>query len=292
MTRRPAGVAREAPVTGLFERLLDDAALFPPGEATMPDAVRAHHAYRQFAHQELIGLFVCGAARLGSLNEQAGQAGIRVDTAVVLPAGTDPSNLPAQFRELHSVNVRALELTLAPETDAVAVSDGMAELATAIDVYVELPQPAISPAILVVLAQRGLQTKLRTGGLVAGAFPDERELAAAITAAVEAGVAFKCTAGLHHAIRHTDSSTGFEHHGFLNVLIATLDAAAGRPLAEVTSVLAQRDSAALAGRARELNEADMATARHCFRSFGTCSVLDPLADLRDLGLILTGAPRR
>jgi hypothetical protein len=284
VTSLRAEVAGAAP-TGLFERLLDDAALFPPGDATMPDAVRAHRAYRRFTHHELLGLFICRVDRSGELNEQAARAGIGIDASVVVPIGVDPGRLPVHLRDLHSVNVRALELTLAPGPDLLAGLDRIAELAPAIDVYIELPSTAITPANLLALAQRSLLSKFRTGGLVAGAFPDEGDLAAAITAAVEAGVAFKTTAGLHNAIRHSDPSSGFEHHGFLNVVLATAEAAAGRPQTDVTSVLAQRDGAALAARVRELEGADIVAARSCFRSFGTCSVLDPLADLRDLGLL-------
>ena len=42
-------------------------------------------------------------------------------------------------------------------------------------------------------------------------------------------VPFKCTAGLHHAVRYTDPTTGFRHHGVLNILVATARAVpAGR----------------------------------------------------------------
>ena len=67
----------------------------------------------------------------------------------------------------------------------------------------------------------GLRLKFRTGGLTADAFPSAAELAACIDAALDRETPFKCTAGLHHAVRHTDPETGFEHHGFLNVLLAT-----------------------------------------------------------------------
>ena len=47
-------------------------------------------------------------------------------------------------------------------------------------------------------------------------------------------------------------------------------------------VLEQRESAALVEAAREL---DLAGARRWFTSFGSCSVAEPLADLRELGLL-------
>ena len=62
--------------------------------------------------------------------------------------------------------------------------------------------------------------KFRTGGLAAELFPTPVELAAVICACRDRELPFKLTAGLHHALRHTDPETGFTHHGFLNVLVA------------------------------------------------------------------------
>ena len=49
---------------------------------------------------------------------------------------------------------------------------------------------------------------------------------------------FKCTAGLHHAVRHRAADTGFEHHGFLNVLLAVAAALTGEDAGEVAAELA------------------------------------------------------
>jgi hypothetical protein len=60
--------------------------------------------------------------------------------------------------------------------------------------------------------------KLRTGGTEASAFPTNEQIAFAIMTCAEFTVPIKCTAGLHHSIRHFDESVNADIHGFLNVL--------------------------------------------------------------------------
>ena len=154
--------------------------------------------------------------------------------------------------------------------------------------YVETPrlyndQP--SPtwlAALDELSAAGHSLKLRTGGADADAFPSAVELATCIAAALDRELPFKCTAGLHNALRHRDDETGFEHHGFLNVLVATRASLDGADVTEVASVLEETDADKLLSRT---DEAALARARRWFRSFGSCSIAEPLADLRQLGLM-------
>ncbi|HSF26676.1 MAG TPA: hypothetical protein VLC50_04070, partial [Actinomycetes bacterium] len=101
---------------------------------------------------------------------------------------------------------------------------------------------------------------------------------------------YKCTAGLHHAVRHTDPVTGFEHHGFLNLLLATHAATQGADLAAVTALLARRDGAALARTAAGLDPTEALVARSFFVAFGSCSIAEPADDLLDLDLLTTELP--
>jgi len=107
-------------------------------------------------------------------------------------------------------------------------------------------------------------------------------VAAWIDAALDRETAFKCTAGLHHAVRHRDRETGFEHHGFLNVLLATRAALDGASVGEVEAVLEDRYANDLVALART---SDLPGARRWFTSFGSCSVTEPLDDLLALGLL-------
>ena len=55
------------------------------------------------------------------------------------------------------------------------------------------------------VAARSCRLKFRTGGVTADAFPTEAEVAAWIAAALDRELPFKCTAGLHNAVRHRDA---------------------------------------------------------------------------------------
>lgn len=131
------------------------------------------------------------------------------------------------------------------------------------------------------LARTGYLAKFRTGGVNAELYPDEAELSATVLTAVRAGVPFKATAGLHHAVRNTDPRTRFEQHGFLNLLVATAAAQNGAGVSEMAAVLADRSGGRLADRVRAVPT----TVRDAFRSFGTCSISDPLRDLASLDLL-------
>jgi hypothetical protein len=68
-------------------------------------------------------------------------------------------------------------------------------------------------------------------------------------------------------------------------LLATDAALCGAAPAEVTRVLAERDPEAVAGAVTELGAGRTEAARALFRSFGTCSIPDPLTELIELDLI-------
>jgi hypothetical protein len=241
-------------VTALFTALFDDAAIFPPGNLPLPDAVATHRSYRD---NPLVGPFVCSLARLGELDALLDDS---LDVAVVIPPGR------FELPPLRHVRIASVE----QHVDAVGETPP-------VPTWVELGSlPRCAADLLGVR-----RVKFRTGGLDAAAFPSEATLAGAIRAAVDAGIPFKCTAGLHNAVRHTGAD-GFEHHGFLNVLLATH---AALHHGEVETTLAERDGAALADRLRALPEALVARARRSFCSFGTCSIAEPVADLQALGLL-------
>ncbi|WP_309504838.1 MULTISPECIES: hypothetical protein [Nocardioides] len=276
------------PLPAAWRGLVDDAAIFPPGDLPLGEAAAAHRAHRDTPYADLVGSFVVRDTDLPAL-----KATPLVLSVVVTGGAGQVAGTAGLARKLH-VAVAGVEIALRDPEDPVgaarrvgaavdaARSDGL--LDEEVPVYVELPHVGSTGAWLAAadeVAAREFRLKFRTGGLEAGAFPAAHALARWIDAALDRETPFKCTAGLHNAIRHTGTD-GFEHHGFLNVLAATRLAFDGTPLDEVVGVLEERSPAAVVETAAEL---DLAGARRWFTSFGSCSVSEPLDDLLALGLL-------
>lgn len=284
-----------------FIGLVDDAAIFPPGLAQLDRAVADYLSRRDESWSPLVGNFVIADHRLADLRPLlAGISGSgggdsrQVPLAVVIGAGAGGISPAAdQVRHLPGARLAAIEVALRDPDDLpanarriVAALDQARDLGLIDDVvstWVELPQGAPTRGWLAAadeLAAAELGCKFRTGGVEAHLFPSVDELAAWIDAALDRETPFKCTAGLHHAIRHTDPSTGFTHHGFLNVLAATRTALDG---GDIAATLSETDGAALVA---GLPDADtLLRTRRWFTSLGSCSVLEPLDDLHALGLL-------
>ena len=279
--------------------LIDDAAVFPPGDADLGDAVAAY-LRRGGAARDLVASFVVTDERVPEVRRLAESAdpGAEVPVSVVVTGGAGAVAGACRLAGRGGTPLHALEVALRDPDDlagnarrvVLAVDQARAEglLDEQVPVYVELPQAETTGGWLAAadeVAAAELRLKFRTGGVEAHLFPTSYTLATWIDAALDRETPFKCTAGLHHAVGRLDPATGFAHHGFLNVLLATRAAFDGAGRDEVTGLLEQQDGSALVARA---GREDLAGARRWFTSFGSCSVEEPLADLVALGLVEEG----
>ena len=129
------------------------------------------------------------------------------------------------------------------------------------------------------LAHDGVErAKFRTGPYTV---PTPEALARAIAAAVRAGVRFKLTGGLHHALPGHDRESGQHHHGFLNALAATSLAIDGAAEDAIAGILRAGDPDQVLS---ALHASPAGEVRDRFCSFGSCSVDEPFAELVRLGL--------
>jgi hypothetical protein len=272
----------------VWRGLVDDAAVFPPGDLPLPEAVAAHVARREEWYADLVGPLVVKDVDVAKVDHP-------LALSVVLTGGAGAVVGAATLCSKSAATLAGLEVALADPDDlpgnarrvtaAVEAARAGGVLDEEVPVYVELPKAAATGSWLAgadVVAESGFRLKFRTGGLSADAFPSAPDLAEWIDAALDRETPFKCTAGLHHAVRHTAADTGFEHNGFLNVLLATRHLFDGASLADVVQTLEERDPATLVG---QVETADLAGARRWFTSYGSCSVTDPLSDLVTLGML-------
>jgi hypothetical protein len=282
--------------------LVDDAAIFPPGNVPLDRAVAEHRAHLTSEYAALVGGFVVSDVKLPDLldvlDEEDDDQELAINLVVTGGAGAiEPAVRWATRSPL--LRLTALECALRDEDDLArnaqrvcAALDTVAEELGDADVYVEPPRLEGDPSpgwlgALDEVAARDLRLKFRTGGTTAEAFPTAAELAASIDAGLDRELAFKCTAGLHHAVRHRDEATGFEHHGFLNVLVATRLLLDGDRDAAWTA-FNQHDPGITVMELLAYSIEDLTSTRRWFTSFGSCSILEPHDDLVELGLI--GSP--
>lgn len=260
-----------------FPLVFDDAAIFPPGNLPLAEAVIAHRAHRDAPYAALVGPLVVALEDLAVLPDlvlaRGGEVG-PLEVAVVVPDAAGAAAALARSRELPEVRLVALEVASA---DVASLRAVLGEPA-GVTVYVELPRDQTRDDVIAALAATSYRAKLRTGGPRADLYPDEPELAAAVVAVTAAGVRFKATAGLHHALRNTDPETGFEQHGFLNLLAAVRHAGDASVAAEI---LAER----------QLRRLPPFEGASLLDSIGTCSIVDPVNELTELGLLDLAAAR-
>jgi hypothetical protein len=141
---------------------------------------------------------------------------------------------------------------------------------------------------------KGCGFKLRTGGTEPSAFPADEVIAFAIISCCEFGVPMKCTAGLHHPIKHYNEEVKSNMHGFLNIFGAgILAVTCNLDEAEIIEMLSEDDPYEFTFNENgfEWNEVEATNlqikeARENFMlSYGSCSFDEPIDDLKTLELL-------
>jgi hypothetical protein len=313
-------VSTDSAKRALLERLIDDAALFPPAELPMRAALRHHARLRESAYWWVAGRFVVPASRLEELASLRDPAQA-IELSVVLDAAMSGAKGDTLRADLHRVD-RVLEapgITVASlELRVPGAGLDQADLVRAVS---EIGQrwrtepvsfcyePSYSAGwatppdavLATVAAARGaaaanvtVGAKVRCGGAVAGATPSVDDLAAFVVAAHAHDVPWKATAGLHHPVRGAYGvAGGVVPHGFLNLFIAGAALHAGvLDASRVADVLAESEPRAfvvdpthVAWRDVRVEAEQVGAARERCVSFGSCSFDEPVNDLRELGVL-------
>lgn len=296
----------ERSLRSLLEGVIDYAGLFPPAKLATGPAVEEFLAYREGENAWLMTRFACSASHLVELAEElekhpltepvpvtvigtGGKDKHHWDTALAL----DIQNM-AKFKEMTRLSavIEAYEIRLPDNHHTEGYLHALKSINTE-EMFIEIPwADGMEEAIACVAESEFAFAKARCGGLEASAFPSTGELAAFIQHCVQLDVPFKLTAGLHQPLPHFDKASNAEHHGFLNVLIATaLSQVHDLSKREIEQILIVKDVGEFKFGANHLTWGtfgatieEIAGGRELFRSFGSCSLEEPLEGLASAGL--------
>jgi hypothetical protein len=302
-TRDSAGAPDAVGV--LLRELIDYAGLFPPASLSMDAAVANYDAYSRSEWNWILGRLIVPVARLGEFESALAGLPIPADEGLTnwrLSAllGSDPVPDVKRLREFNACAagggsssgalIESVEVKVAGAQEITRLSGIIPpELAT----YFEIPLSNCGECIRAA-ADSGRRAKIRMGGEISDKFPASESVIEFMRHCAAAGVPFKATAGLHHPLRsvhrltyQTDSPTGMMH-GFLNVFLAAAFLLAGmegdeavRLLEEQSEQALQFDSDGVRWQQHRLSRDEIADARlHLAISFGSCSFMEPVDDLR------------
>ena len=312
--------------------LVDYAGLFPPAILSMETAVKQYAGFRGEPEAWMLGRFIVPADRLPEFAVCAenhlttgGPWGVSALLGNREDAAKSMAILPNQCRaivdfETELAGLAAVEVLEVPLPGNSSPEDLSSFLNAYLDglmgagvqgreLFWELP-PSVPeklelPLLKVVshLADSGsgssratlrLGAKLRCGGVTPEAFPSVERVARVVAHCRDLGLPLKCTAGLHHPVRHQAKEPLVMMHGFLNVFGAGLLAHAhGWDAGQLAKVIADTEARSFqfdAGEFRWRDHTVQADAVRTLRSqylcgFGSCSFSDPRDDLQNLGLL-------
>jgi hypothetical protein len=274
-------------VPALLDGLVDDAALFPPGQSAMAEAVTCYLAHAGGEHGRLLGSFVCPSSRLSALISALADARPPHPVPLSLAVDTGMGGVPKAVSRIEShadlLTLDEIEMPAPGDVDEMwleRVSEFVPEEVTRV-VEPRRGGPHWLEGVRRV-TEHGCVPKLRCGGTRKQNFPSIEDTADFLAVVGEAGRPFKATSGLYGAVRGYTATVGVTYHGFLNVLLAVARSLSG---GDVRAALLSTDGASLAGEAGALSEDAANRTRGLFSSYGSTSLPEAVSELETLGLL-------
>jgi hypothetical protein len=315
----------------LLAQVIDYAGLFPPAKLALDDAIHNYARYRKEAEAWMLGRFIIPASRLyelepysslftegppftfsalgrGGPSAAAFLAGLREDLQAIVACEKGyssrvivdvleakwPSIPAAEAASLFEAVAACIEqhpgpLTLTPYFEVGLSGDWRDSLSAFV---IELKHFREDRGFRKRTKCKPPGLKLRCGGLDAAAFPSPEQIAFVLHSCIGHRVPVKCTAGLHHPLRHFDAGVQTKMHGFVNLFGAgVLGEVCGLDEAKLRAIIEDEDTThfvcdkhGFAWKDFHATVQEIAFARHeALVSFGSCSFDEPRDDLRTLG---------
>lgn len=273
----------------LWSGIVDDAAVFPPGNAPIDVAVQRHDELRSASYADVVGPLLVPTSAVSELSALTAGRSEPLAIALVARPGVPEAEVEAAVAnalQQWTVRVVGVELGWVPGWRGLQLGD--------LPVVLEIPRgdeqdPALADLRMAVLEGWAVRGKFRTGATPTWPWPDEAELALVLELAQALAVPLKLTGGLHHAARgaypETPGGPAVEQHGFLNVLAAVHALATGSGRDHAARLLAVREAGDLADVLTAWDDEAVRLTRTHLTAFGCCQVTDPVTELDDLDLL-------
>jgi len=300
----------------LLTESIDYAGLFPPAGLDMATAVENYARYRSEPAAWALGRFVVPVSRLREFGEAADGREISESPTgapwrLALLAGPDLAgdlDITGEFNRRHSrpgVPPILADTVEVKASSVRGIEDIMYRIPRGLQAYVEVPIDHDPRDLVTAVRRLGGRAKVRTGGVTPDAFPSPEDLLRFLHSCVEAGVPFKATAGLHHPLRaeyrltYAPDSPSGSMFGFLNLFLTVAFLRAGMDETQATAVLEEEspgafhaDSLGIGWRNHRLDLQSLREVREDgIISFGSCSFIEPIADLESLHLLTPRVPQ-
>lgn len=306
-------------------KMIDYAGLFPPASLELGQAFHNFVFYRQGEFKWMLGKFIIPVSKLSALGGILDEMKIEgIMPLSVLGSGGESisefnNNFSSDIKKIQAFNIKystvisidAFEVRLPKALFEKDDNDEMldliisvtaeleASLGKEVPVFYEVTlsedyeEEIIRAVETIASLDKGCGYKLRTGGTEPAAFPEPAVIAFAIMTCCEFNVPMKCTAGLHHPIRHYNEEVKANMHGFMNVFAAGILAYTNNlDEEELLEVLSDDDpfefvfgDSGFVWNELEVSNLQITEARDKFMlSYGSCSFDDPIEDLKTMEL--------
>jgi hypothetical protein len=296
--------------SALLKNLIDYAGLFPPASLDMASSAANYDIYLRSRWSWILGRFIVPVARLNEFQIELDHLPTRTEDEISAPwrlsvlPGSDVSSDVTRILAFNSQSkkdrskreaiVDSIEIKVSNCDEIEALSK---IVPPDLETYFEIAPD--DDACFAAIAANGRRGKIRTGGETADKFPMARNVVKFIRQCAAARIAFKATAGLHHPLRsvhnftYQSQSASGVMHGFINVFLTAafvkqgMDAELAAQLLEEQSWDAfQFEAEGMQWRGHRLTRHAMAEARSDFAtSFGSCSFMEPIEDMRLLHIV-------
>lgn len=285
----------------LLTEIIDYAGLFPPSQVPMSVAVQNFSNYLNSKHRWMLGRFIVPIRRLDEFSAEAEKFldGKNLWRLSVLAS----DNLSETLQIVKGFNLeyegKAIIDTLEIKVEkADEIKSAAKILPREITAYFEIPPNEVFTDFITALAITRQRAKIRTGGVTADAFPSTDAIIKFMRVCVATNIPFKATAGLHHPLRCTKPLTYEPNapigtmHGFFNLFLSAclLRQDLNNPL--VHRLMNESDGVNFTFNDDEISWMNHSISAQTIAltrqknaiSFGSCSFLEPIEDLQNLGL--------